>query len=164
MGESAVKPLIGRKLGHRDYEKEFSHESCAKSNAAATPTKRMRLINQISCEIESPPLRVTNDVAQRQMKLTSDMDEANRRPEETNTPTMSNETSTNDQPTVFKLGDSKTVMLNVSQLDAHSPASKKFEAAICAICLDEITVEKEARLDSCNHTYCDNCITTWVQT
>ena len=49
-------------------------------------------------------------------------------------------------------------------MDPQSPPRKKKEAGICAICLEEITVEKEAHLDSCRHTYCDNCITTWVQT
>ena len=64
LSESAVKPLVGRKLCHRDYETEISSESCAKSNTAVTPNKRMRLINQISCEIESPPpLRVAENVA-----------------------------------------------------------------------------------------------------
>ena len=56
------------------------------------------------------------------------------------------------------------VNLNVVALDPLSPPPKKYEAAICAICLDEISIEKEAHLDRCAHTYCDNCITTWVET
>ena len=33
----------------------------------------------------------------------------------------------------------------------------------CAICLDEIAIEREVRLDSCSHKYCGQCITQWVE-
>ena len=42
--------------------------------------------------------------------------------------------------------------------------SVKKQQQTCAICLDEIAIEKEVRLDCCEHKYCDQCITTWVET
>ena len=33
----------------------------------------------------------------------------------------------------------------------------------CAICIDEIPVELEVELDSCDHKYCKPCITKWVK-
>ena len=37
--------------------------------------------------------------------------------------------------------------------------AKEINMNTCAICLDEITIEKEVRLDSCSHKYCGQCIT-----
>ena len=42
--------------------------------------------------------------------------------------------------------------------------SVKKQQQTCAICLDEIAIEKEVRLDCCDHKYCGQCITTWVET
>ena len=33
---------------------------------------------------------------------------------------------------------------------------------ICTICFEPIIKAKEAKLDSCTHTYCINCIQRWV--
>ena len=42
--------------------------------------------------------------------------------------------------------------------------SKKKQQQTCAICLEDIPIEKEVRLDCCEHRYCGQCITTWVET
>ena len=34
----------------------------------------------------------------------------------------------------------------------------------CAICLDFVTLEVEARIDCCKHIYCFTCIKEWVET
>ena len=39
----------------------------------------------------------------------------------------------------------------------------KKQLETCAICLDDITIELEVKLDSCNHRYCGPCITKWVK-
>ena len=41
------------------------------------------------------------------------------------------------------------------------PAKKQQET--CCICLEEIPINIEAKLDSCAHIYCHPCIEKWVQ-
>ncbi len=40
--------------------------------------------------------------------------------------------------------------------------SKDRKDFVCAICLDEIKADDKATLDSCIHSYCFNCIKSWV--
>ena len=42
--------------------------------------------------------------------------------------------------------------------------SQKQQQLTCAICLEIISIEKETRLDCCNHRYCGLCIMQWVET
>ena len=42
--------------------------------------------------------------------------------------------------------------------------SEKRQEETCAICLGEILVENEVKLDSCMHKYCGACIKQWVET
>ena len=48
----------------------------------------------------------------------------------------------------------------------HNSKSKPITLTVntCAICLDDVTVDREVKLDSCDHKYCGQCITTWVET
>ena len=41
--------------------------------------------------------------------------------------------------------------------------SRKKQLQTCAICIDEIPIELEVLLDSCEHRYCKPCITKWVK-
>ena len=49
----------------------------------------------------------------------------------------------------------KTVELNRRSL---GKMSEKKQAETCAICLSDILIENEVRLDSCVHKYCGACI------
>jgi hypothetical protein len=40
--------------------------------------------------------------------------------------------------------------------------SKAKQSNTCAICLEDIRTDIKATLDSCSHTYCFDCIKTWV--
>ena len=53
----------------------------------------------------------------------------------------------------------KTVETNRKSMTKITP---KKQLDTCCICLDEIAIEKEARLDSCSHKYCHPCIQKWV--
>ena len=33
----------------------------------------------------------------------------------------------------------------------------------CAICIEEIPIELDVQLDSCDHRYCKDCITKWLK-
>ena len=41
--------------------------------------------------------------------------------------------------------------------------SPKKQVETCCICLEDITIEKEAKLDACSHKYCHPCISKWVK-
>ena len=47
----------------------------------------------------------------------------------------------------------------VDSESGQSSKAKSITLNTCAICLDDIAIEKEVRLDSCNHRYCGDCIT-----
>lgn len=42
--------------------------------------------------------------------------------------------------------------------------SKQKQSDMCAICLEDIMIDKEVRIDCCEHIYCKECITQWVET
>ena len=42
--------------------------------------------------------------------------------------------------------------------------SEQKQQQTCTICLEDITIEKEVRIDCCNHRYCKDCIKYWVET
>ena len=54
----------------------------------------------------------------------------------------------------------KNVEANRPSLAKMTP---KKQLETCAICLDDITIELEVKLNSCNHRYCGPCITKWVE-
>ena len=40
--------------------------------------------------------------------------------------------------------------------------SEKQKKDTCTICIDEITPKKEAKIDSCSHKFCFECIQSWA--
>ena len=49
-----------------------------------------------------------------------------------------------------------------SNRQSLSKMSKAKQMSTCAICLEDIKLEIKATLNSCCHTYCFDCIKTWV--
>ena len=63
-----------------------------------------------------------------------------------------------------KIAEAKQAMTQTIKKNKKSlqKMSKKRQLQTCAICIDEITIEYECELDSCDHKYCKPCIMKWV--
>ena len=46
---------------------------------------------------------------------------------------------------------------------SHEKLTPKKQLETCCICLEEIQISCESKLDSCSHTYCFPCIEKWVK-
>ena len=46
--------------------------------------------------------------------------------------------------------------------ESLSKLPEKEQSITCAICMDDVEITKETRLDSCSHKYCFDCIQKWV--
>jgi hypothetical protein len=60
--------------------------------------------------------------------------------------------------------DSQRNLINAVTSNRQSLArmSRAKQINTCAICLEDITPDIKATLNSCSHTYCFDCIKTWV--
>jgi hypothetical protein len=54
------------------------------------------------------------------------------------------------------------IMAVQSNRQSLAKMSKAKQSTACAICLEDIKPEIKATIDSCSHTYCFDCIQTWV--
>ena len=76
---------------------------------------------------------------------------------------FSNEKFVEDQPRASAQRRSYALRSRVEQnRKSKGFLSQKKALETCTICFDEIQVEVEARLDSCEHIYCKDCIDKWV--
>ena len=46
---------------------------------------------------------------------------------------------------------------------SHEKLTPQKQLETCCICLEEIQIHSESKLDSCSHTYCFPCIEKWVK-